>query len=104
MSCAGGQARARPGSIRRSWCATPRASGRPRSALSASGWGCRLEQLREELVDRDRPAGQGRLGLRALAASIDTGGVRVARAVDTHHVRAEQIDVPDDLRAGREVV
>jgi hypothetical protein len=58
----------------------------------------------EEIVHRHRPSRHGRFGVRDLPASVYPRRLRSARAIDANHLLAQQIDIPDDLRASGEVV
>ena len=60
-------------------------------------------RLSKNFVYRDSPAGDGRLGVRDLAAPEHGRLSRFARAVGPNSFR-DRIDVPNDMGAGGEVI
>ena len=59
----------------------------------------------KKIIHRHRPTGNGGLGGGDLPAPVDgCGMVSVAIAVDADHVVAQQVHVPNDERAGSEVI
>ena len=60
--------------------------------------------LLEEIIYRHRPSGNGWLGFRRFATPINHGPTRLACAIHLDDIVAEQIPIPNDERAGGEII
>src|SRR5713101_3601786 len=60
--------------------------------------------LIEQVIHRDSPAGHGWFRISNLTPTIDRRVFRIGGPVGLDHIRAQQIQIPDHERPGREVV
>jgi len=63
-----------------------------------------LDLWRCEVIYRKRPTGQSRFGVGNIAALEDCRCIRSIGAINSYFAASQNIDIPDDLRSGGEIV